>query len=342
MASAVLSFLAVSALDYATGDIGVSIFYLAPIYSAVMGGGLRLGIATGLACSAMIFALDHLVSGSNGALVLWDDFMKLGFLLAIAVLLSRLREALEEERKTNEELDIMVRARTAQVGLAAGELQVFNYALAHHLRAPLRGIAGLSRQLRENLESALDGKQKDKFERIRVDAARLDALIDGLLAVTGLPISDVRRQLVDLSALAADLVDELRSAAPERRVRVVIEGGLRENADPRLLSLALRCLLQNAWKFTSGLERAEIEVGARREGAETVYFVRDNGAGFDMAYCARLFQPFQRLHAPHEYPGLGIGLTLVHQVISRHGGRAWAVGEAGRGATVYFTLEPKG
>lgn len=337
LAASALSFVVVSALDLLTGAVTFSIFYLIPIGLASWAGDIE-GTAMTVGCSTTVFLMEHVIASPHGPRVYWDDFVNLLFFGVVVALLTRLRHALEQQRKINEELDLRVRARTARLGIAADELKTFNSALAHHLRAPLRGIARLNRLIRKDLDGALSAQQREHFERIRAATVRLDALIDGLLLITSLPIADIRRQEVDLSALARSLAEELRSSSPQREVRVLIEAGLRASAEPRLLAMALRCLLENAWKFTSDREDAVIEFGAHHEGSESVYFVRDNGVGFDMSYSSNLFKPFQRLHTPQEYPGLGIGLTLARQIISRHGGRIWAEGRVDRGAALCFTL----
>jgi signal transduction histidine kinase len=336
-----LSLAGVLALDWATGRVGVSIFYLVPIIPVAWGLGEWPAVGAAVVCSSAMFLMEELVERvPQRAIVYWDDVMKVAFLVLFALLLARLREALDREKSLRERLEERVRERTAQLELSSSELQEFNYALAHHLRAPLRSIARLTGLLEGELKAGLSAAQAERFEDIRGSTRRLDAIIEGLLDISSLPVADPRREDVDLSEVARGIVEGLRRTAPERAVRVEIEPGLAVRGERRLLELALRGLLGNAWKFTTDTKDASIELGAKREAGELVYFVRDNGAGFDMAYRAKLFQPFQRLHSPHEYPGLGIGLTLARQVISRHGGRLWAVGTVGGGAAFYFTLPP--
>ncbi len=324
-AATAVTLAAILVLDYATGDVSVSIFYLLPIFVATWRGKTGAGIIAAAASSIAMFVMEDVVERPAGRpIVYWDDVMKIAFLLVVAVLSTRLREALQRERELRAGLELRVQERTAQLELGANELRAFNYAVAHHLRSPLRGIARLAR----------------RHEGIQAAVGRLDAIIEGLLDISSVPVADVRREEVNLSSMAGGVLDELRKASPDRRVRPVIEERLTARGDPRLLQLALRALLGNAWKFTSGRGEGFIEFGARRQAEELVYFVGDNGAGFDMAYAARLFHPFERLHSPDQYAGVGIGLTLARQAVSRHGGRIWAESRPGAGATFFFTLEP--
>ncbi len=218
------------------------------------------------------------------------------------------------------------------------ELESFSYSVSHDLRAPLRAIDGFSQILVDDYAGVLDEEGLGHLERIRAGAQRMGRLIDDLLGFSRAGRVELRLADVDVSAAAAAVLDELAAAAPERRVEVSVRPGLRAVADPALLDVVLANLLGNAWKFTSGREPAHIELGARVEDGETVFFVRDDGAGFDMAYAGALFAPFSRLHTEDEFPGSGIGLAMVQRIVARHGGRVWAEGAVGEGATVYFTL----
>lgn len=218
------------------------------------------------------------------------------------------------------------------------ELEAFSYSVSHDLRAPLRAIDGFSLSLLEDQAERLDDTGRDYLQRVRSAAQRMGQLIDDLLNLCRVTRAEMRHDTFSLSALADRVISDLRKAHPDRDVEVTIEKEMRVIGDARLLQIALENLLGNAWKFTSRCPKAEIRVGSTQQNSETVYFVRDNGAGFDMAYAHKLFGTFQRLHTEKEYPGTGIGLATVRRIIHRHGGRVWAEGEVGQGATFYFAL----
>jgi PAS domain S-box-containing protein len=228
--------------------------------------------------------------------------------------------------------------RVAELGALNQELESFSYSVSHDLRAPLRSIAGFSQALREDYTGRLDAQADDYLGRITAAATRMGALIDDLLGLSRVSRREMHREPVDVGAIAAAVVEQLRRAEPERRVDVAIGEGLRASADPALLRVVIENLLGNAWKFTSGRPVARIELGPATASGPGAYCVRDNGVGFDMAYAHKLFGAFQRLHAAHEFPGTGIGLATVQRIISRHGGRVWAESEPGAGAAFYFTL----
>ncbi|WP_437678313.1 sensor histidine kinase [Sorangium sp. So ce131] len=250
-----------------------------------------------------------------------------------------LAQANEALARLNAELERRVAERTAALQQANTELEAFSYSVSHDLRAPLRAVAGYCRILEEDYAAAFDDEGRDTLSRAMAAATRMGHLIDDLLALSRLTRAEVRRERVDLSELARAVIGELRERHPSREVDVRIEGGLVDQCDPRLIRVVLENTLGNAWKFTSKRERAEIELGAaRRDEGDRAYFVRDNGAGFDMKYAEMLLAPFQRLHAASEFEGTGIGLAIVHRVIAKHGGRVWFDAAVGRGATFYFTL----
>jgi PAS domain S-box-containing protein len=227
---------------------------------------------------------------------------------------------------------------SAQLAATNKELEAFSYSVSHDLRAPLRTIDGFSQALLEDYPDALDKQGSDYLRRLRTASQKMGKIIDGLLKLSRLSRSDMNREKVDLSALAQEITENLRQTQPERQVEFVIGNGLTVKGDPQLLRAALENLLGNAWKFTGKLQQARIEFGATQNGDKRAYFVRDNGAGFDMTYADKLFGAFQRLHETTEFPGTGIGLATVQRIIHRHGGSVWAEGAAGEGATFYFTL----
>jgi signal transduction histidine kinase len=217
------------------------------------------------------------------------------------------------------------------------ELEAFSYSVSHDLRTPLRAIDGFSKILLEDYASQLDERGREHVSRVRGGARRMSELIDDLLELSRVTRADLRTTAVDLTTIARAVAAEVRATAPERSAEFVIEEGLSVMGDAKLLRIVLENLIGNAWKFTTRVA-ARIEIGSHEAGTERVCFVRDNGAGFDMKYASKLFGPFQRLHHESEFPGTGIGLATVQRIIHRHGGRTWAQGEVGRGATFYFTF----
>jgi light-regulated signal transduction histidine kinase (bacteriophytochrome) len=233
-----------------------------------------------------------------------------------------------------------VRERTRELELTVRELEAFSYSVSHDLRAPLRGIDGFSKILAEDYADKLDNEAARYLGRIRAGAQRMGAIIDDLLTLSRVTRGRLATQRVDLSAVAREVVEALREAEPERKVQVSIADDLVVEGDVQLLRLALENLLGNAWKFTRQEPLAQIAFDAKVAESGTVYRVRDNGVGFDMAHADKLFAAFQRLHDPDDFEGTGIGLATVRRIIERHGGRIWAEGAEGEGATFYFTLAP--
>lgn len=246
--------------------------------------------------------------------------------------------AAEEVRRLNVDLEARVAARTAELAALNRELEAFSYSVSHDLRAPLRSIDGFGHLLEQDCADRLDDAGKDYVSRMRRAAQRLARLIDDLLDLTRINRARIRPEDVDLSALAREIVDELRQSAPQRNVAVAIEDGLRVHGDPLLLRIALQNLLDNAWKYTAKTDSARVDFGCDLTTGQPAYFVRDNGAGFDIAYADKLFTPFQRLHNPRDFEGTGVGLASVARVVKRHDGRIWADAEPGKGATFWFTL----
>ena len=248
------------------------------------------------------------------------------------------RNAEDEVRRLNAELDHRVTVRTAQLEATNKELEAFCYSVSHDLRAPLRNIVGFSQALLQDYGNNLDEQGKEYLNRACAAGQRMTRLIEDLLHLSRVGRTEMTRAKVDLSGMVQGVAAELQKGEPSRSARWKISDGVSAQGDPRLLRIAFENLLGNAWKFTSKREEAVIEFGQRQEDGERVYFFRDNGAGFDMTYSDKLFGVFQRLHPVSEFPGTGIGLATVQRIINRHGGRIWAEGEAGKGATFYFTL----
>lgn len=258
-----------------------------------------------------------------------------GLLVSSAIRDVTRRKAVEQavERQRDE-----LARSNAELTAANRELESFSYSVSHDLRAPLRSIAGFSAALLEDCGDSLDAEGRDYLLRIRLATERMGTLIDDLLNLSRLTRTKMSFEPVNLSDIAKFIASDLQRTQPERRTHFRIEDGLETTADSRLMRIALENLLGNAWKFTSKRDSALIELGKAGGNGTPAYFVRDNGAGFDPAYSDHLFRAFQRLHDANDFPGSGVGLAIVERIIHRHGGRIWAEGLAGQGATFYFTL----
>jgi light-regulated signal transduction histidine kinase (bacteriophytochrome) len=261
--------------------------------------------------------------------VIWDG---------VIVDVTAQKQAEQAIQQMNEQLERRVAERTAQLSAANRELESFAYSASHDLRAPLRSIDGFSRILVEEYAEGLQPVAADYLTRVRNASQRMGQLIDDLMSLSRVTRSELKRVRTDMSAIAEAIVQELRTESPERQVDVSIHPGMQCLADPSLMRIALHNLLGNAWKFTSRQPSASIEFGALTQRNKTVYYVRDDGAGFDMGNAGKLFGAFQRLHSPREFEGTGVGLATVSRIIDRHGGTVWAESALGKGATFYFTL----
>jgi PAS domain S-box-containing protein len=242
------------------------------------------------------------------------------------------REALEAE------LERQVAEQSSQTEAARRELETFSYSISHDLQAPLRHITGFSQALLDDHARTLEPEAQEYLTRIAQAAGKMSQLIEAIQQLSRVARSELDRQPVNLSVAAQVIALELKHGAPQRRVDFLIEEGVSASADPRLTRQLLEILIGNAWKFSSRKPAASIEFGARQLEGETVYFVKDNGVGFEMAYADKLFSIFHRLHRAEEFEGTGVGLAIAHRIVERHGGRIWAESAPERGATFYFTL----
>jgi PAS domain S-box-containing protein len=255
---------------------------------------------------------------------------------------THLIEAEQQIRTTNNQLEQRVEERTQQLESANRELEAFAYAVSHDLRAPLRSISGFSQALRETTADTLDSKTAHYLQRIQDASAKMSHLIDDLLQLSRIERSDMAPRSIDLTQMFNQCVATMTERYPGHAVHTEIEPEMGAHGDPRLLSIAIENLIDNAWKYTRNNPHAQVKIGQSTVNGERCFFVSDNGVGFNMAYAGKLFAPFQRLHSDVEFPGTGIGLCTVHRILRRHGGRIWAESQVNLGTTFRFTLPRSG
>jgi signal transduction histidine kinase len=295
--------------------------------------------------------LGRRIAAANSAhRQVWFSFtlaFVLDFLLLIAAFQQTVRAGRDREqigllnsqlRDVNEDLELRVEERTRELEASNKELEAFSYSVSHDLRAPLRTIDGFSLALQEDFSDGLDDQGRDYISRVRNGVQRMGTLIDALLQLSRVTRSELQRERIDLTQLATVVFNEIHALDPGRTVTWDAEPGVLAEVDPRLTRIALENLIGNAWKFTGRTPKATISFGSSLRDGQTVYFIRDNGAGFDMQYVDRLFTAFQRLHGDRDFKGSGIGLATVSRIIHRHHGSIWAEGSPEQGATFFFTL----
>jgi len=248
------------------------------------------------------------------------------------------KKAEQEITELNKNLEKLVKERTLKLEAVNAELDAFNYSVSHDLRAPIRSMEGFSKILLKNNENTLNEESKDHLNRIIKGAARMKDLVDSLLKISRISRRDLVKNKINISDLATNIFKTLRSDHPERLINVVIEKDLFLYGDKKLFNIALENLIDNAWKFTSKVTDPRIELGSIKSESGVIFFIKDNGCGFDMEYADKIFIAFQRLHNKNEYPGIGIGLATVKRIMNLHGSKIWVKSELNKGTTFYFEL----
>jgi light-regulated signal transduction histidine kinase (bacteriophytochrome) len=324
-------------IDYVTGyDLRLEIFYLMPIAFVVWFVGKKSGIFIS-AVSIVIIILSDILSGKifhNYFIESWNMAMLFLFFIIVTLLLSKLQITLLERT----ELALELQKALHEVKMTNKDLEAFAHTVSHDLKSPLAVITGFINVIDRKYSGKLDAKMNGYVRRISESAIRMEEITDALLKLSRVTTAEMKHIAVNLSSLVKAAADDLIQSNPGRQVEFTIAQDISASGDPAMLRVMIDNLLRNAWKFTGKKDPAKIEFGNTRIDNETVYFVRDNGAGFDMTSADKLFIPFQRLHSPADFPGFGIGLTTVQRIVQRHGGRIWAEGEAAKGATFFFTL----
>lgn len=261
--------------------------------------------------------------------------------LAFNAMIEKIESQNKEILKSYENLEQLVEVRTAELKTANTELEAFSYSVSHDLRQPLRAIDGFSEAILEDCGDQLDEVAHDYFARVRAASQRMGHLIDSMLTLSRVTRHNLAKTEVDMTSLAESIVEHLKEQHPDRNIEVDIEKDMKVLGDEQLINIALSNLIGNAWKYTSKRELAKIQFASRVLDSNQIFFVKDNGAGFDMKYVDRLFTAFNRLHSPAEFEGSGIGLATVYRVINRHHGRIWAESVADEGSTFFFELPKK-
>jgi signal transduction histidine kinase len=319
---------------------------LRPIILMTLFGGLAAALAAGwwfaTDIAARVSALERNAERlANGERLHYESSRGLDEIGSLDLTLRRAALRLRTRERELRDVNLRLERTVHEQVLLNRELEAFSYSVSHDLRAPLRSIDGFAQALREDWGDKLDDTAQDHLTRVRNAAQRMGRLIDDLLKLSQLTRAQIQRMEVDLSQLAREVAAELTDRNPAREVTWVIADGLRAWCDPSLARIVLDNLLGNAWKFTSKTSAPRIEFGAMPNTRPEMFFVRDNGAGFDMRYVEKLFAPFQRLHGEREFPGTGIGLATVQRIIHKHGGEVKPSAEVGEGATFYFTFEAR-
>jgi signal transduction histidine kinase len=300
---------------------------------------LIMCVASGLALAVHTRVFDTWnILGHVDKLVAFSLVYRGLFITSIRDPYARLAEAGERIGRLNVELEERVRARTAELEAANRELDSFSSSVSHDLRAPLRTIGSFTQLIESRHAAGLSEEGRSLFGLIRDAESQMERLIEGLLKLARLSRGALTRTRLDLSGMARRIGEGLAADNRSRTVELVVADGLTADADEVLMTAVLQNLLGNAWKFTAGRPGARVEVGREEVDGRPAFFVRDNGAGFDIRYVDKLFRPFERLHPASDFPGAGIGLATVQRIVERHGGRVWAEGAVGTGATVHFTL----
>ena len=319
-------------------DNGVVVWFLVPFSAAMILGMHRVAIYSGAVAAIEIVGV--VASARMGWLQGRVAFPESDLVMAVSVLSVMTLVGLfafiaqRARRRLMHELEM----RNANLAAVNKELESFAYSISHDLRAPLRGIDGFAHMLAEEYGGVLDAQGMNYLERVRAAAQRMGALIDDILELSRISRHSMRRSKVSLTRLAHEVLEELAQSAPARQVETAIEEGCVAFGDPQLLRIMMQNLLENAWKYTGREAAPRIAFGRETKEGDVVFFVRDNGAGFDMKYADRLFSPFQRLHQPEEFGGNGIGLATVARIVHNHGGDVWAESAPGKGATFRFSL----
>jgi PAS domain S-box-containing protein len=266
--------------------------------------------------------------------IITDETGKPKRMLGIVMDITKDKETEENIIRLNEKL----LSHATELEVINKELEAFSYSVSHDLRAPLRSIDGFSQAIMEDYSEKLDREGKDYLKRVKNAAQQMSDIIDDLLKLSRITQHKVDQEKIDIADLSRKIINEFKRNDSKRKIKVKIQDNLVVNGDRHLLEMALKNLISNAWKFTSKKPNAEIEIGRTKKADKDVYYIRDNGAGFDMKYAEKLFVPFQRLHKKDEFKGTGIGLGIVARIIHRHGGHIWGEAEEGKGAVFYFTI----